>query len=167
MRFLKKKYFSYIVPFLVLLLFAFFEAVFFVQGNKEIFLISLLTCFTFYFSVFSPNRLNIIFIFLVGIFSDMLLFFPLGFQSFILCFTAFFSCLFKRSLLSLSFKGQWAVFSGVLLIVSLSGLLLLHLTLNKLVSPVSFLLNYIVIVLSYPFIASFSAFINQKTGDHR
>ena len=135
--------------------------------NTDIFLISLLTCFTFYFSVFNPKRLNILFIFLVGIFSDMLLFFPLGFQSFILCFTAFFACFFKRSLLSLSFKGQWAVFSGVLLVVSLSALLLLQLTLNKMVSPVSFLINYLVIVLSYPFIASFSAFINQKTGANR
>lgn len=164
MRFLKKKYFSYFVPFFVMLFFAFFEAVFFVQGNKDIFLISLLTCFTFYFSVFNPKRLNILFIFVIGVFSDMLLFFPLGFQSFILCLMAFFAYLFKRSLLSLSFKGQWAVFCGVLLVVSLSGLSLLYLTQSKSVSFLLFFVNYLTIVLSYPFIASFCAFINQKTG---
>ncbi len=165
MHFLKKKYLSYFVPFMVMLLGAFLEAVFFVQGHKETFLISFLVCFTFYFSVFNPKKANILFIFLVGIFSDLLLFFPLGFQSFVLCLTAFFACFYKRSLLLLSFKGQWAVFSAVLLVVFLSALSLLWLCLNKTISPVSFFINYLTLVVSYPFIASFSAFINQKTGD--
>lgn len=164
MRLFKKKYFSYFVPFLVMLLFAFLEAVFFVQGHKETFLISLLTCFTFYFSVFNPKKLNILFVFLVGIFSDMLLFFPLGFQSYILCFMAFFAVFYQRSLRLFSFKAQWVVFAGVLLFVFLSGLFVLYLTLDKTISTVSFLVNYLTIVLCYPFIASFSAFINKKVG---
>lgn len=164
MSLLKKKYFSYFVPFLVMMLFAFIEAVFFVQGQKETFLISFLVCFTFYFSVFNPKNLNILFVFFVGVFSDLLLFFPLGFQSFVLCLTAFLACFYKRSLGSFSFKGQWGVFTLVFTIVFILALSLLNLCLDKTLSPVSFMINYVAIVLAYPFIASLSAYINQKTG---
>lgn len=164
MSFLKKKYFSYFMPFLVMLFFAFIEGVFFVQGQRETFLISFLVCFTFYFSVFNQRNLNILFVFLVGLFSDLLLFFPLGFQSFVLCLTAFLAGFYQKSLVSFSFKGQWAAFVLVFSIVFVLSLLLLNLCLNKTILPVSFIVNYLAIVLAYPFIASFSAFINQKTG---
>lgn len=165
MQLLKKHHFTYFLPFLVMLLFAFIEAVFFVQGHKENFLISILVCFTFYFSVFNPRNLNILFVFLAGLFSDLLLFFPLGFQSFVLCLTAFFACFYSRSILLLSFKGQWAVFGLVFSAVFLMSVLLLHVCLNKSISVFAFFVNYISVLLAYPFIAAFSAYINHKTGD--
>ena len=158
------KYLPRFVPFFTALIIAFLEAVFFIHFKQDIFLISFLMGFIFYFSVFNSKNFNLFFVLFIGFVVDFLLFFPIGFETVLLITMSFFAYFFKRFISSLSFKGQWLIFSIDLAIIFIFAILLFSLSSEIPLPFLSLFLNYISIVIFYPFIASFCAFLNKKTG---
>ncbi len=161
---LAQKYVALLTPFLVLMLFSFLESAFLFQFGLSYPLVSLLFCFVFYFSIFNPQKLNLVFVFLLGIASDFFMAYPLGFQSFALLMGAFLAGFNRRMIMHLSFQKQWAVFLVTLLGVLVLNLLLLRVFLDRTIPFSSFLRGFIFVGVMYPFCAALSAFINQKTG---
>ena len=161
---LAQRYIALLTPFLVFLSFSFFESAFLFQFGLMYPVISLLFCFVFYFSVFNPAKLNLVFVFLLGIFSDFFMAYPLGFQSFALLIGSFLAGFNRRIIVHLSFQKQWFIFMLILLGVYLINLLFLRIFLERTISLFDFIIGFTFISLMYPFLAKFAAVINQKTG---
>ena len=162
-KILDQKYFALLAPFIVLMFFSFFESALLFQFSLPYPLVSLLICFVFYFSIFNPVKLNLIFVFLLGLASDFFMSYPLGFQSFALLVGAFLAGFNRRILFQVSFHKQWAIFVMTLFCVYVLNLLLLKVFLDLTISFSNFLTEFIFISLMYPFLAKLAAFINQKT----
>lgn len=159
-----QKYVAFLTPFLLMVLFSFFESSILFQFALPYPLVSLLICFVFYFSVFNPQKLNLIFVFLLGLISDFFMAYPLGFQSFALLMGAFLAGFNRRVFIHLSFQKQWLAFVGVFLIILVMNVMLLSVFLDRSVSFSLFFKNFMFISIMYPFLAKGAAYINQKTG---
>ena len=159
-----QKYVALLTPFIVLMLFSFFESALLLQFGLRYPSVSLLFCFVFYFSIFNPLKLNLIFVFLLGLASDFFMAYPLGFQSFALLVGAFLAGFNRRILLQVSFHKQWVIFIVTLLGICILNLLLLRVFLDRTISFSNFSTEFVFVSLMYPFLAKFAAFINQKTG---
>ena len=164
MSVISKKCFPFLFVFLTAILLSLCEASVSIVFAKYFFLVSTLVCFVFYFSVFNPHVLNVVVIFILGLFLDFLLYYPFGFQSIVLLLTSFFARFYRRSIVSLSFCGQWIVFLLVLSVVYLFVEILLFTVSEKSVSVMQFFVNYIFLCVLYPFISCLCAFINRKIG---
>ncbi len=162
MPFEKKKCLFLLMPFLSAFLFLFAESSFFQGYGFKMPFVSLIIGFVFYFSVFNPKDLNIFLVFILGFFADFLMIYPLGFHAVCLTLTAFLGGFYRRFISHLSFKGQWGiftlVFTGVLLVMAM----LISLVLNRSISFDDFVYNLMLVLLSYPFMAKLSAFVNLR-----
>lgn len=159
-----KKYFYHILFFLGIFLFVFIEnCSFSFVGYNQSYLSSLLGII-FYFSVFNPKLFNIFVIFLLGIVSDYLMQAPFGMQMFLFTMTFFLANFNKRVILISSFNRQWFSFLLISFIIFILGLILLKLAYGNVHSIKVLLSEYIMTVLSYPFIAWICGLINVKLG---
>lgn len=159
-----QKYMVLLAPFLLLLTIAFFESALLFSFHKSYPLVSIVFGFVFYFRIFNPDKLNLVLVFLLGVFVDFLMAYPLGFEAIAFLMGAFLVGLNREMLVHLSFMKQWLAFSLILLCVMLINQLVLALFLERGVAFLSFMWDFFGLFLCYPFIAKGTAFINQKIG---
>ncbi len=120
--------------------------------------------FIFCFAVFRITAFNSILLFLLGILTDIILVFPLGFSSLIFCFVFFVAQFNRRYLQQAPFGRQWLVFSLTGTAVYLFGMLFLKVSLGSIPHPFYLTGEYIGLLLLYPFIAAFCGWLNKKMG---
>ena len=146
---MKKKYFTFLyqtVPFIICLLIILLSQ----MMNSRFFFPSLLFIPIFYFAIFSPNFLNVFFVFLMGFFSDLINQVPLGLFSFIFVLLFFVARLNRLFLKDLSFKILWFFFIGCSTILLLLELFLFTLFEGSVVQTKFLFQQLTVLVLFYP-----------------
>ena len=110
----------------------------------------------FYFAVFRPIVLNVVLVFLLGIFADLLSGSLFGLQAF------FFVLMFFVA--NLNFFDSWLIFSLILGVLQLLWWLSFSL-LNLMTPPfMPILFQYVVLVLTYPFFIRLCGWIDMKIG---
>lgn len=121
----------------------------------------------FCFAIFNPTVLNGISVFFIGLFADLLMAGPFGLQTFIYVLMFFVANLNRRFLLTLSFKYLWIAFGVILAFMYLIWYLLFSLTVLQFLSPNSFVLQYLVLVMIYPAISWCCGYVNSKLGAYQ
>ncbi|MBR5130257.1 MAG: hypothetical protein IKV03_03445 [Alphaproteobacteria bacterium] len=118
----------------------------------------------FYYAVFHPAVLNVICVFFIGVFSDILMSSPLGLHAFFYVLTFFVANLNRRYFLTLNFADFWMAYALVI-----AGILLLWYLFFVIISwmfvpfiPIIF--QYFILVFTYPVMAWVCGWLNLKIG---
>lgn len=118
----------------------------------------------FYFAVFRPMVLNVIVVFLLGIFADLLGSGLFGLHAFFFVLMFFVANLNRRFILTLNFVDSWLIFAFILGILQLVWWALFSL-LNLMIPPfMPILFQYVVLVLTYPFFIWLCGWLDLKIG---
>ena len=120
--------------------------------------------FIFCFTVFRVTAFNSILLFVLGLITDIILVFPLGFSSFIFCFVFFVAQFNRRFLQQASFNRQWLVFSLTIAAVFLFGTVFLKTAYGAVPHPLYLTGEFVGLILLYPFIAAVCGWLNKKMG---
>ena len=116
----------------------------------------------FYFAIFNPKVLNVFFVFLLGLLTDLITSVPLGFNAFGYVFIFFTANLFQSYLINMAFCQLWLVFGVLFLCTDILGAFLFFLISGVWVSPGFWFVQYIFMCLFYPFICRLSGFLNRQ-----
>ena len=116
----------------------------------------------FFFAIFNTATINIFTVFFLGVFTDILLIFPLGLSVVLYCFVYFIGQFNQRMLRNASFKTQWIIYSLTMSFVFLFGLIFLKLSYGSIPHFVFLLMEFFLLTCSYPIIAVFCGWINHK-----
>lgn len=116
----------------------------------------------FYFGVFHPAVLNVVCVFFIGVFADILTGAPFGLQTFFYVLMFFVANLNRRYFLTLNFADLWMAFSLVLI-----GIMLLYYLFFMVVSLtippfIPMVFQYAVLTLTYPIVAWCCGWLNLK-----
>lgn len=156
--------FKYALPTLLCVLFVIFNVMMFSLTPYYRIPIPFVLSIIFYYAVFHPAVLNVICVFLIGVFADILISSPFGLQTFFYVLIFFVANLNRRYFLTLNFADFWLAYALVL-----SGILLLTYLFFVIISltivpflPILF--QYGVLVLTYPVMAWLCGWLNLKIG---
>ena len=118
----------------------------------------------FYFAVFRPIVLNVILVFLLGVFADLIGNSMFGLNAFFFVLMFFVSNLNRRFILTLNFIDSWLIFALILGVLQLLWWLLFSM-LNLMIAPVMpMVFHYMVLVLTYPLIMRICSWVDLKIG---
>ncbi len=120
--------------------------------------------FIFCFTVFQNTAFNSILLFLLGLLTDTILVFPIGFSSFIFCFVFFVAQFNRRYLQQAPFGRQWLFFSLTGTVIYLFGVLFLKISIGSVPHLLYLTGEYVSLLLLYPFIATLCGWLNKKMG---
>lgn len=118
----------------------------------------------FYFAVFHPAVLNVIAVFCIGLFTDLITEGPFGIHTFSFVLLFFAANLNRRFCLMLKFSDLWAVFGLVLFGVRSVEYLLCALAMMMWPPLEVFVFQYIVLMLAYPAVSWGCGWLNMKIG---
>lgn len=118
----------------------------------------------FYFSVFAPRFLNVVFIFLLGLLSDYFLQAPLGFNAFLFVLVHFLAYFNRIVISKMPFFMQWLTYSFVCGIVFLTALVMIYIAYGFIAGILPLLTKYVMLIIFYPFISYISGYILNKSG---
>ncbi len=116
----------------------------------------------FYFAIFHPAVLNVICVFCVGVFADLLTNTPFGLQTFFYVLMFFAANLNRRYFLTLNFADLWFAFSLVLGCVLLLYYFFFMIVSLSLPPFVPMIFQYGVLALTYPVVAWGCGWLNLK-----
>lgn len=119
----------------------------------------------FYFAVYNPRCLSVWAVFLLGVMWESLIQSPLGVTCFCCVLLFFIANVFRKYFIELTFWPLWGVFASALLIVLLMEYELVSLLAKY---PVSFHpvpVEFIILVLMYPFLMRFCAYLDSKARE--
>ena len=116
----------------------------------------------FYFAIYNPKYLGVGSVFVLGLLWESFVQSPLGVTSFCCVLLFFIANIFRKYFIEMTFVPLWIVFGVELLTV-----LLVEYGLVRLLSecPISFypiLVEFLILVLVYPFLMRFCAFISKR-----
>ena len=116
----------------------------------------------FYFAIYGPKYLGVGSVFLVGLIWESLVQSPLGVSCFCCVLLFFLANIFRKYFIEMTFWPLWAIFAAEVLIV-----LMVQFGLADMLSqvPISFypvIIEFWILVLSYPFLMRFCAFLNKR-----
>ena len=97
----------------------------------------------FYFALFSPNRLNVLCVFLLGLLADLLSSGIMGLNAFIFVGMFFMANMFQSYIQEISFKQLWGIFCGLMLITDIIWAWLARLAIGVWVSPSFWFVQYV------------------------
>ena len=115
----------------------------------------------FYYAVFSPQRLNVVLVFILGLLADLLSFSTLGLNAFIFVGMFFMANLLQAYIYSFSFKHLWFVFCSLMLLCDIVWAWLARLSTGVWVSASFWLVQYIFMCLCYPVIIWITGKLNH------
>ena len=116
----------------------------------------------FYFSIFNPKALNVFWVFLLGLFADIISSVPLGFNAFGYVFLFFITNLFRSYLINTVFIRLWIVFCILFFCVDVIWAFLFFLVSDIWVSSGFWFVQYLFVCLSYPIFCRLYGFLNRK-----
>ena len=119
----------------------------------------------FYFALFSPERLNVLLVFILGLFADLLSFSVLGLNTFIFVGMFFMANLLQSYIYGFSFKNLWIVFCSLMLITDVVWAWLARLSTGVWVSASFWLVQYVFMCLSYPIVIWITGKLNRCMKD--
>ena len=119
----------------------------------------------FYFAIYNPKCLSSWAVFLVGVLAEMLVQSPFGVTTFCFVFMFFCANFFRKYLLELTFWPLWGIFILLLLIVELLAYGLVVLITPYPISSQPVWASLIVLVLVYPFLMRFSAWLDKRARE--
>lgn len=156
--------FKYALPTLLCMLFVIFNVMPFSLNPYYRMPIPFVLSVIFYYGVFHPAVLNVICVFLIGIFADILMSTPFGLHTFFYVLTFFVANLNRRYFLTLNFADFWLAYT----LVSAAVLLLFYLffaVISLSVPPfMPIIFQYNILVLTYPVMAWVCGWLNIKIG---
>ena len=118
--------------------------------------------FIFFFAIFNTAVINIFTIFFLGVFTDILLIFPLGLSVFLYCFVYFVGQFNQQVLRNGSFRTQWTIYSLTMMSVFLFGLIFLRLAYSHIPHFFYLLIEFLTLICFYPIIAVICGWMNRK-----
>lgn len=124
--------------------------------------VPLLPIVAFYFGVFRPVIGNAIVLFVLGLWADIMGFYPLGIQAFLLTLLFFIPSLNTRLLPHLTFNRLWGVFALAEAIYLILFKVLMIIFVGYSTCFADILLQYIVSVMCFPIIAGACGWLNNK-----
>ncbi len=154
--------FKYALPTLLCVLFVMFNVMTFSLNPYYRIPIPFVLSIIFYYAVFHPAVLNVICVFLIGVFADILMSTPFGLQTFFYVLIFFVANLNRRYFLTLNFADFWMAYAlvcaGVLLLMYL-----FFMVISLSVPPfMPIVFQYGVLVLTYPVMAWLCGWLNLK-----
>jgi rod shape-determining protein MreD len=155
---------KYALPTLLCALFVIFNVVPFSLNPYYRMPIPFVLSIIFYYAVFHPAVLNVICVFVIGVFADTLMSTPFGFQTFFYVLIFFIANLNRRYFLTLNFADFWmsyALVCGGILLLMYLFFMMISLTVVPFI-PMVF--QYSVLVLTYPVMAWVCGWLNLKIG---
>ena len=116
----------------------------------------------FYYAIYNPKCLSSWAVFLVGLFADFLTQSPFGVMTFCYVLVFFVANLLRKYLREMNFWLLWAIFSTLLMLILLLeyGLMVLEAPFPIAFVPV--LVEFCILVLTYPFLMRFCAALDRK-----
>lgn len=106
----------------------------------------------FYYAIFSPQRLNVFWIFFLGLLADLLSCSVLGLNTFIFVGMFFMANLLQAYIYTFSFKHLWCVFCFLMLVCDVVWAWLARLSTGVWVSASFWLVQYVFMCMFYPVI---------------
>ena len=122
-----------------------------------------ITGLIFYFAVFNPKRLNVFFVFLLGLTMDLLSSVALGFYTFGFICLFFMANLSQSYLINMTFKQLWVVYALMLFFTDVIWAFLFFLISGIWVATAFWTVQYVFTALSYPLFCRLYGFLNRKT----
>lgn len=116
----------------------------------------------FYFAVYNPKYLSAWAVFLLGLFSDLLVQSPMGIMSFCYVLMYFMANFFRKYLREMTFWTLWLIFASFVLVVLGVECILITLLLPSVVTLSPVLVEFWILTLIYPFFMRFCAFLDKK-----
>lgn len=116
----------------------------------------------FYFAIYNPKYLGVGSVFLLALIWESLVQSPFGVTCFACIFLFFVTNIFRKYFLEMTFWPLWAIFASIILFV-----LLIEFGFVKMLSGVpfsfyTFFMEFCLLVLAYPFLIRFCAFLNKN-----
>ena len=118
----------------------------------------------FYYAIFHPAVLNVICVFVVGVFADILMSTPFGLNTFFYVFLFFIANLNRRYFLTLNFADFWLAYTLVLMGIFLFMYLFFMIVAQTIPPFMPIVFQYCVLVLTYPVMAWLCGWLNIKIG---
>lgn len=118
----------------------------------------------FYFAVYHPLVLNVICVFFIGVFADLITAGPFGIHAFSFVLMFFVANLNRRFLLTLKFSDVWAVFGLILFAVQIIEYILSAALMMMWPPLLPMVFQYVVLMLTYPLISWGCGWLNLKIG---
>lgn len=156
--------FKYALPTLLCVLFVIFNVMMFSLNPYYRIPIPFVFSIIFYYAVFHPAVLNVICVFLIGIFADILTSSPFGLQTFFYVLMFFVANLNRRYFLTLNFADFWLAYTLVLSsILSLQYVFFMIISMSV-PSFMPIIFQYVVLIMTYPVMAWLCGWLNLKIG---
>lgn len=118
----------------------------------------------FYFSVFNPNALSVLKVFILGVCADILLQMPFGISPSMYCFMFFIGHFNRRTFIHATFPFQWVGYTVAAGFLFLLGLILLKVMYGAVPHAGYLTAEYASLVILYPIIAAGCGRINRLIG---
>ena len=119
----------------------------------------------FYYAIFSPRRLNVFMVFILGLLADLLSSSVLGLNAFIYVAMFFMANLLQAYVCTFSFKQLWIVFCILMFICDVICAWLARLSTGVWVSASFWLVQYVFICLCYPVVLWITGKLNHYLKD--
>ena len=119
----------------------------------------------FYFSIYHPKCLSSWAVFLLGFFSDLMTQSPFGLMTFSYVLMFFMANFLRKYLVEMNFWALWGIFSVFLLLVLSIEYLLVVLQGSAFIVVYPIFVEFWILVLSYPFLMRFCAYLDQKVRE--
>ena len=155
---------KYALPTLLCALFVIFNVVPFSINPYYRIPIPFIFSIIFYYGVFHPAVLNVICVFFIGVFADILIDGPFGLQTFFYVLIFFIANLNRRYFLTLNFADFWLAYTLVCAAVLLMMYLFFMIISLSIPPFMPVVFQYSVLVLTYPIMAWLCGWLNLKIG---
>ena len=119
----------------------------------------------FYFAIYNPKCLSSWTVFLLAIFSEFLTQSPLGVITFCFVLMFFIANFFRKYLLEFTFWPLWCIFASSVLMIEIIEYSLVSLLTHYAVSFQPVLVEFWILVLMYPFLIRFCAYLDRKARE--
>ncbi len=119
----------------------------------------------YYFTIFKPAALNVLAVFILGLFADLIMHTPLGIQPLLFMSLLFATALNRRFLAAQQFDGQWVGFMMIFLLIMLLRYIVSGLLMAKVPDVSFFFWEYVFVALCYPPTALLCGYLSKKIGE--
>ena len=116
----------------------------------------------FYFAIYHPKCLSSWAVFLLGLFSDLMTQSSFGVMTFCYVLVFFIANFLRKYLVELNFWALWGVFATLLFLILNIEYLLVSLQASTFVAAYPIFVEFWVLILAYPFLMRFCAYLDRK-----
>ncbi len=118
----------------------------------------------FFYAVYRPMLLNVICVFLLGIYADLLTQAPFGFCSFFLVLFFFVANLKSRLLMTFSYQRLWLVFAGLTFALDVISAAVFSLLTQMPFLYDGFVMRYVLVLMAYPLLMKMASRLDESVG---